>query len=54
MELLKSAEADDVFIDAKTKVIAKGVAGIRRVENQYFPLKACMALTKLRTAVLMM
>jgi hypothetical protein len=34
-------------------VIAKGVAGIRRVENQCFPLKAGMALTTLCTAVLM-
>jgi hypothetical protein len=34
----------------KTKVIAKGVAGIRRVEYQCFPLKAGMALTILRTA----
>jgi hypothetical protein len=35
------------------KVIAEGVAGIRRVENQCFRLKASMALTTLRTAMLM-
>jgi hypothetical protein len=35
------------------KVTAKGVAGIRRVEYQCFPLKAGMVLTTLRTAVLM-
>jgi hypothetical protein len=35
------------------KVVAKGVAEIRRVENQCFPLKAGMALTTVRTAVLM-
>jgi hypothetical protein len=52
MELLLSVEADDV-IETKTKVIGKGVAGIQRLENQCFPLKADMALTTLRTAVLM-
>jgi hypothetical protein len=33
-----------LLIEAKTKVMAKGVAEIRRVESQCFPLKAGMAL----------
>jgi hypothetical protein len=41
------------LIGVKKKVIAKGVAGIWRVEYQCFPLKAGMAPTTLRTAMLM-
>jgi hypothetical protein len=41
-----------LLVEVKTKVIAKRVAGIRRVENQCFPLKIGMALNTLRTAVL--
>jgi hypothetical protein len=52
MEHLVSVEDDDV-IETKIKVVAKGVAKILRVENQCFPLKADMAHTTLRTAVLM-
>jgi hypothetical protein len=53
MELLVSVEDDDVIILGENKVVAKGVDGIRRVKNQCFPLKTGMALTTLRTAVLM-
>jgi hypothetical protein len=33
-----------LLIEAKTKMVAKGVAGRRRVEYQCFPLKTVIAL----------
>jgi hypothetical protein len=53
MELLVSVEADNFIHLGENESYSERFAEIHRVESKCFPLKAGMALTTLRIAVLM-